>query len=315
MPIDPHLQPILEDLRRQPALHTVPIVELRQDRKTRPQPAYPADRIEDRVAPGPGGDLAVRLYSSGKRGLPLVVFFHGGGFVFGGLDGYYDALCRRISAEADCAVLAVDYRLAPEHKFPAAVDDGCTVIDWAAKNADDLGIRADRILLFGISAGGNIAAAAAMRRRDGGRSDICGQVLFYPVLDFHTPARPSYSEYADGYYLTRADMVWFWKQYLADDADADNPHAAPMRAESFAGLPPSLVVSAEYDPLRDEAEAYAARLRAAGVETTLKRCDGMIHGFLAFPIPRTDEIVRDATSWIRQCFGTGTASETAPGAR
>lgn len=299
-----------------PRLHETPIETLRRGRrKLMPQPAHDVDRVEDFLVPGPGGDIPVRVYRNDGRDLPVVIFHHGGGFVFGGLDGYYDPLCRRLATQVECAVVAVDYRLAPEHKFPAAAEDSYAVHSWLASRGADIGIDATRMALVGISAGGNLAAATALRARDENGPKICGVVLFYPVLDYHTPGRESYRTFSDGYYLTRADMVWFWRQYLADESDAANPYAAPLRAETLDGIAPTLIFAAECDPLRDEAEAFHRRLADAGVAATLSRCRGMIHGFLAFPVPRTNEIISEAVQWLRKSFagGTGCPQPAEPG--
>jgi acetyl esterase len=259
-----------------------------------------AERVEDLALPGPAGDLPARLYRPARGGVscPLIVFFHGGGFVFGSLDSHYDGFCRALSGEASAAVLSVDYRLAPEHPFPAATDDCRAAMAWAAAHATSLGADPSRLFVAGGSAGGNLAAVTALRLRDEGGPRLAGQVLIYPVADFHTPPTQSYLDFAEGHHLTRADMMWFWEQYLADADHAANPYAAPLRARDLAGVAPAFLLTAEYDPLRDEGERYAARLAAAGVKVALRREAGMIHGFLAFPTARTADVLRRAAAWI-----------------
>jgi acetyl esterase len=236
-------------------------------------------RVEERAFRGPGGSVPVRLtYPEGDRPFPGLVFFHGGGWVIGSIETH-DALCRAITRAAGVAVASVGYRLAPEHKFPAAADDAYAAAAWVAERAGELGLDPRRIAVGGDSAGGNLAAVAALKARDLGQPRLAFQLLLYPITndDLETP---SYLENAEGYMLARSDMAWFWRQYLADPSQGRHPHVSPLRAEDLAGLPPALVITAEYDPLRDEGEAYAARLAAAGVPTRLIRYPGMIHGFI-----------------------------------
>ncbi len=236
-------------------------------------------RLEDRWIQGPGGPLRVRIYTpAGREPFPILVYFHGGGFVVGSVDSH-DKLCRAIANAGGCIVASVDYRLAPEHKFPAAVEDAYAATRWVADNAAALGADPDCISVGGDSAGGNLATVTALRARDVGGPRLCHQLLLYPVTNYGFDT-PSYRENGSGYMLTRADMEWFWAHYLADEADGHHPHASPLRAEDLSGLPPALVLTAEFDPLRDEAEAYAARLREAGVPVTLTRYDGMVHNFV-----------------------------------
>ena len=243
----------------------------------------PIARSEDRQIPGPDGhSIAVRIYwplgwtenSDQRTG---VVFFHGGGWVIGSLD-LYDSMCHAIANRADCIFVSVDYRMAPEHCFPAAAEDCLAATVWVSEHADELGIDRNRLAVAGDSAGGNLATAACLMARDRESVEIAYQVLIYPITD-HNFDTVSYLENADDYFLTRQSMIWFWNQYVPNAIDRDNPYVSPLRAESLAGLPPAYVLTAEFDPLRDEAEAYAARLEQAGVATELERFDGMIHGF------------------------------------
>jgi acetyl esterase len=233
------------------------------------------------------GRVPVRLFrpANGKA-LPVVMFFHGGGWVLGNLDTH-DTLCRRLAKASGCIVVSVGYRLAPERRFPAALDDCFDAAVYVAEHADSLGIDARRLAVCGDSAGGNLAAAVALRARERGTLRVHSQWLIYPVLEawFDTE---SYRAFGEGYGLTRAAMQWFWDCYAPTAADRANPLAAPLLAKSLGGLPPVQVITAEYDVLRDEGEAFAAKLKAAGVPTTLRRHDGMLHGFLHFSEPFDD---------------------------
>jgi len=239
------------------------------------------ERVEDLSIPGPGGAVPVRVYASGHGGIrPALVYFHGGGFVFGNLDTH-DAVCRALAMESDAVVISVDYRLSPEHKFPAAVEDSHAVTVWVAANAERLGIDARRIAVGGDSAGANLATVVAMRCRDAGGPALASQVLLYPVTNFSSFETDSHRELAEGYFLTRAAMDWFTGHYLASADLTRHPEVSPLLAADLSGLPPALIITAEFDPLRDEGEAYAKRLQQAGVPVTITRYPGMIHGFVS----------------------------------
>lgn len=248
--------------------------------------------------------MTLRIYTPNSPGpYPLLVFFHGSGFVLCSLDTH-DGMCRNLCTGADCLVVSVDYRLAPEHKFPAAVDDCVFAIRWVAEHAAELGGDPARIIVAGDSAGGTLAAATTLRLRDERGPSLCGQLLMYPVTDYHTPGTPSYDDNAQGYGLTRDTMKWFWDHYLSDPSEALNPYAAPFRAKDLSGLPPALVITAEYDPLRDEGERYADRLRGAGVPTILARYDGMNHGFLFWVglVDKACDAMAEACAWVQEAF-------------
>jgi acetyl esterase len=237
----------------------------------------PVAAVADRAVPGPGGDLPVRVYTpEGEPPFPIVVFFHGGGWVVGTLDTY-DPLCRALAAAVPAVVVSVDYRLAPEHRWPAAVEDAYAATLWASRHAAELGGAQHRLAVAGDSAGGNLAAVVALGARDRGGPAIAFQLLVYPALDAAGDTG-SWREYADGFYLTAAGMRWYWDHYLGG-ADGAAPDASPLRAAFLGGLPPALVVTADHDVLRDEGEAYAARLREAGVAADVRRVEGVVHGF------------------------------------
>jgi len=237
----------------------------------------PVAAVADRAVPGPGGDLPVRVYTpEGEPPFPIVVFFHGGGWVVGTLDTY-DPLCRALAAAVPAVVVSVDYRLAPEHRWPAAVEDAYAAILWASRHAAELGGAQHRLAVAGDSAGGNLAAVVALGARDRGGPAIAFQLLVYPALDAAGDTG-SWREHADGFYLTAAGMRWYWDHYLGG-ADGAAPDASPRRAAFLGGLPPALVVTADHDVLRDEGEAYAARLREAGVAADVRRVEGVVHGF------------------------------------
>jgi acetyl esterase len=232
---------------------------------------------EDRDLPGPHGTIPVRIYRpSSDALLPVVVYFHGGGWVIGDIDSH-DTVCHRLASGVPAVVVSVDYRRAPEHRFPAAADDCDAATTWVAEHAADLGADASRLAVAGDSAGGNLAAVVARRTRDRSGPPIAFQLLIYPATDM-TRSLPSHAENGTGYLLDSDAMTWFLGQYL-DGADPRHPDASPLLVEDLSGLPPALVITAEFDPLRDEGEAYAERLAEASVEVALSRYDGMIHGF------------------------------------
>ena len=234
--------------------------------------------VVQRSIPGPGGWLALRIYRpEGVGPHPAIVFMHGGGMVFGGLDTN-DRFCRAITNSGHCVVVSVDYRLAPETKFPGALEDVYAVLAWLSRSAAELSIDPRRIGVGGFSAGGNLAAAVALLSRDRAGPPIAFQLLVSPSLD---PGCDSSSmrEFADGPVMTQADQRWFWDLYLRGPEDANDPYASPLAAQDLRRLPPAFVVTAGCDPVCAEGEAYAERLRAAGVEVVARRYDGMPHGF------------------------------------
>ena len=240
----------------------------------------------DRTIPGPAGDLAVRIYrpasAPADAKLPCLVYAHGGGWVFGNLDSH-DVLCAQFALEAGIVVFAIDYRLAPEARFPGAFDDVVAGLTWVAAHGATIGVDPTRLAIGGDSAGGNLAAAVAIWARDNGGPKLRLQLLAYPVTDAVGRAE-SYRRYEDGYGLNAATMEWFFDHYTPDKAGRDDWRVSPLRAKSLAGLPPALVITAGYDPLRDEGRAYAFRLHQEGTQADLVEFGGMLHGFLSSPM-------------------------------
>ena len=307
MPVDPQIQALLDQGTGVPATHTLPVDMARAQYEARiTLMASPAEiaSIREQTIDGPGGPLRIRIYTPhGEGPFPLMVFFHGSGFVLCSLDTH-DGMCRNLCDGAGCVVASVDYRLAPEDKFPAAIEDSLHATRWAAAHAAVLGANPARIVVAGDSAGANIAAVTALRVRDEGGPELCGQLLLYPVTDYHTPGPPSYEKNAEGYGLTRDTMKWFWAHYLNDASEGAHPHASPLRAPDLSGLPPALIITAEYDPLRDEGESYAEKLRRAGVPTALTRYDGVNHGFMFWVgvVDKAGAAMNEACGWLRGVF-------------
>jgi acetyl esterase len=307
MPLDPAARTIIEALEQAlPSTETLEPAEARRLAKEIMKPFWEPEAVEsvdDRTVPGPAGPIPVRVYvPTAERPAPALVFFHGGGWVICDLDSH-DGLCRSLANGAGCIVVSVDYRLAPEAKFPAAAEDAYAATRWVHENAGSLGADPARIAVGGDSAGGNLAAVVSLMARDRGGPPLVFQLLVYPVTDcsFDTD---SYRDNAEGYFLTRAGMQWYWEQYLSDASEGRHPYASPLRAEDLSGLPPALLVTAEYDPLRDEGEAYGRRLAQAGVPATVRREDGMFHGFFSFG-PVLDASRRaneEASAALRQAF-------------
>jgi acetyl esterase len=288
MALDPQARAVIDLVIKsgRPAYNTLSPKEARQlFRETRPAATpTPAEigAVRDLTADGPGGPIPVRVYRPAGvpagTALPVLVFYHGGGWVIGDLETH-DVQCRQITAEAGITVVAVDYRLAPEHKFPAAVDDAWAATRWVVARAGELGVDPGRLAVAGDSAGGNLAAVVALMARDAGGPAIALQVLIYPVTDVGAESK-SYSDFAEGYMLTRDGMRWFTNHYLKAPSDAQDWRVSPLRAASLAGLPPALVITAGFDPLRDEGAAYARRLTEAGGQVDYINYGGMIHGFM-----------------------------------
>ncbi|MFJ6409472.1 alpha/beta hydrolase [Streptomyces hydrogenans] len=277
------------------------------------QPLTPLDRVECLTLATRSGELRARLYhpdgppAAGPR--PVLVYLHGGGFVLGTLDGV-DEVCRAIAARSGWAVFSLEYRLAPENPYPAALDDCFDAFFWLRRAASVLGIDPEAIAVGGDSAGGNLAAALCLKLRDLGLAQPVSQVLVYPAVD-GAFAAPSWTDFAEAPLLTSADARWFWDQYIGSDrGEAVDQYAAPMRAESLRNLPPALVLTAEVDPLRDDAEAYAERLRRDGVEVASVRCAGVFHGFFTEVgvFAKTDEAISRVALHLRGLAEAGPGS-------
>jgi acetyl esterase/lipase len=287
MALDPQVQAVIDMVARsgRPAYHTLSPKDARQlFLETRPAatPTPPEiGSVRNVVAETPQGAIPLRVYRPAglpdATSLPAYVYFHGGGWVIGDLETH-DVLCRQLTAASGASVISVDYRLAPEHKFPAAADDAWAATRWIVAHAAELGLDAGRLAVGGDSAGGNLAAVVALLARDAGGPAIRQQVLIYPVVDVMRETR-SYADFAEGYMLTRDSMRWFVAHYLRSKDDAGDWRVSPLRAPSLARLPPALIVTAGFDPLRDEGEMYAGRLRDAGVTVDYVCYGGMVHGF------------------------------------
>lgn len=286
MQLNPQMKAILDQAAASGArpFHSMTPVEARQGITALLEPFNAAPekvaKSEKRSIPGPGGQIPVQIYTPEGHGpFPVLVYFHGGGWTIGTIESW-DSLCRSLCNASGCVTVSVDYRLAPEHKFPAGPEDCYAATDWVVKNAASIGGDPARVAVAGDSAGGNLAAAVALMARDRGGPKVAFQLLIYPVTDagLKTPSQQQFQD--DGYILSKKDMIWFWGHYIGSDKDKTNPYASPIEAKSLRGLPPALVVTASFDPLRDEGETYAARLQEAGVKTECIRYEGVTHGFV-----------------------------------
>jgi acetyl esterase len=301
VPLDPAIKTVLDQLESVggPALHEVSPDEARQMMKlltaVEGQPE-PVARVEDRTIAG----VPARVYGADSGSLPILVWYHGGGWVIGDLDTT-DGVARKLANRAGALIVSVDYRLAPEHPYPAPIEDCWSVLEWVAANGAELGGDPSRIAVGGDSAGGNISALMAIKARDAGRS-LRQQLLVYPATDL-TLSFPSIDENGEGYLLTKDSMVWFVNHYLGG-ADPKDPHISPYYVDDLSGLAPAHIITAEFDPLRDEGEAYGERLKEAGVPVDVKRYDGMIHGFYGLGIvtPVADQAIDASATGLRAAF-------------
>lgn len=308
MPVDPQIEAMLAAMPEWPGVRHVPLDMLRQSVRESsiaipPAPDAVVAQVEDRDIAGPGGPLSLRIYTpQGAAPFPVTVYMHGGGFVVGDLDTQ-DMIARALCAWGETVLVSVDYRLAPEHPFPAGPDDSFAALQWAAAHAGEIGGDPARLALAGDSAGGNLACAAALRARDEGGPHVRALINIYGSCNYPADETPSSREYAAGPILQKDDVDWFWEQFLTDPVTQQHdPQASPVRAESLAGLPPSFIATAECDPSRDDCEAFAAKLDAAGVPVDAKRYAGMVHGFASWVgfLPGAREVLTDAGNFLKK---------------
>jgi acetyl esterase len=310
VPLDPQLQAMRDQRERDnvPPLYAMSLADARAAdlasiRAGGGEPE-PVDEVDDVSMAGPGGELRLRVYRPAiRRPLPALLYFFGGGWVLGTIDTA-DGVCRSLANSCGALVVVPGYRLAPEHPFPAAIDDCYAAVRWVAEHADEIGADPARLAVGGDSAGGNLAAGVALRARADGPA-LVGQLLVYPNTD-QLADDESMRAADDPFLFNRRSVAWYRDHYLADSADAASPLASPLRAESLAGLPPALVITAEYDPLRDQGEAYARRLADEGVQAELSRYPGMAHGFftMAGSVDASRAAIAQAASRLRAWFGT-----------
>jgi acetyl esterase len=314
LPLDPQFKAILAALPPFPDIRTLQIPQLRkivhQSSTTAPPLPVALGSINDRTIPGPGGALPVRIYTpTGNGPFPIIVYFHGGGWVVCDLDTH-DMIARGLSHASGAILISVDYRLAPEHRFPAAIDDAWAAVRWASQHAIELGGHPKLLAVAGDSAGGVIASAIALRARDEKGPELAAQVNFYGSCNYPSQLTASARAFAEGPLLSKTDIDYFWSLYLSDPArDQHHPWASPIRAASLAGLPPAFVATAEIDPSRDDTEAFAAKLAAAGTSVTQRRYPGMVHGFLSFlgTIDGAQRAVDECSAWLKQQFARAPA--------
>ena len=308
MPLDPQVVELLETLEKaggKPLEDCTPF-EARQGDWSKDFIGAPEGvaQVLHEFIPGPTADLPIRIYRpKGVGPLPAIVFFHGSAFTVSNIS-LSESAHRALSNSTGCVIIAVNYQKAPEHKFPTPFNDAYFSTQWVFDNAQRLGIDNGRIGVGGDSAGGNLAAAVALRARDEQGPQLAFQLLIYPTVDSDS-TRPSMHENATGYMLSSAACVWAWNQYIENPEDRKNPYAAPINAAHFSDLPPAIVLTAEYDPLRDEAEEYAELLSKAGTKVVTRRYEGMIHGFFwtAGVIDGSRKMIKDIGEDIRVLLG------------
>lgn len=311
MPLDPLLKALLDQMAAEPA---PPMWEMEPQMAREAFVAMmdvigpkeiPIGKTVNVTMPGPGGDIDLRIYTpvaAGSDALPGLIFFHGGGWVIGDLDTH-DGLCRILANEAGARVIAVHYRLAPDHKYPAAVDDAIAAVNWVEANAASLGVDPNRLAVGGDSAGGGLAAVVAQVAKEKGGPKLAYQMLFFPVTQIGEDT-VSLREFAEGYLLERATLMWFYEHYLPGDADRADPRVSPLKAQDVSGLPPAYVMLAGFDPLHDEGLAYAERLRAAGVPVTVADYPDMVHDFIYMQavLPQAQRALHTAAAALKDAI-------------
>jgi acetyl esterase len=308
--IHPQIQTLLELGMKHgvPPVQTLSPEQARESRNpmmiTNGGPPETVAHVEDRIIPGPAGGLPVRIYTpEGNAPFPILVYYHGGGWVIGNIDTH-NGICAALANRADCIVVSVDYRLAPEHRFPAAADDAYGAVRYIADHAREFGGKSEKIAVGGDSAGGNLATVACLMAKDRKAPDINFQLLVYPVTDLSNTKTESYRNHADGYNLTRDGMIYFRNHYLAEESDRHHPYASPLLAPDLTGLPPAFVIAAEFDVLLDEGKAYADRLKASGNMVAYVLYDDMIHAFfnMSACVDRACEAIDQAGGALKNAF-------------
>ena len=300
--LSPRARAIIAQLEGQPALAALSPAQARGRAVTLDPAPEAVALVFERGIPGPSGVLGLRIYRPAQAAGGVLTWLHGGGWVIGSV-ARDDGSCRALANRGRCVVVSVDYRLAPEAKFPGPVEDAEAAVRWIGEHGREIGVDPSRLAVGGSSAGANLAAAATLLARDRGAPAIALQLLVVPVMDMRYGSR-SHEEFADGYGMTKADMEWYARHYLRTDADADDPRASVLRAD-LRGMPKAFVVTAECDPLRDDGEAYAAKLRELGIAATAKRYGGVFHGFMNFPesLPEARQALDDAGAALREALG------------
>lgn len=283
--LNPQAQKLMEIAKASglPPVYFLPVNEARNRMRasfiSNDEPEH-VHQVDNTFIPCPGYKIGLRIYRpSAEHSLPCIVYFHGGGWVVNDIDTH-DAVCRSLANQVQAVVVAVDYRRAPEHKYPAPIEDAYTATDWVFANADKLKIDPKRIAVGGDSSGGTQATVVCLMARDRGTFKIKFQWLAYPVTDFYFPGTLSYKEMSEGYSTNRDFMLWVWNKYLPENPDLNDPYLCPLKANDFTNLPPAFIMTANYDPLRDEGEVYAEKLLAGGVKVNLKRYEDQMHGFI-----------------------------------
>ena len=307
MPLDPQAQALLEQMKAMGFTYTSDLTVARAREMLQAMQAVRPDgeqvaHVEDRMIPGPAGEIPIRIYTPRGNGpFPILVFFHTGGWQVGDLNTQ-DPLCRRLTNRSECIVVSVEYRLAPEHPFPAAPEDSYAATQWVATHAAEFQGDPSRIAVSGDSSGGNLATVVALMARDQNGPKLVFQVLLFPATDFRL-STPSMEELGEGYNVTKPQMIWIRNNYLPIVADWTNPLASPLLTPNLSNLPPALIIYAEYDPLRDDAKAYAARLKEAGVSVKASRYDGMIHDFIDLFEEPGNRALDEIASALQAVFG------------